>query len=92
VISRFIPAVNLPPFIAGLDSMDYRWYAAVNLLGAILWCGITVFLGYFIGSLDIIQDYVNLLFDLAILATIVAFAYAAAALVRERGKDMASPA
>jgi membrane-associated protein len=92
VISRFIPAVNLPPFMAGLDSMDYRWYAAVNLFGAVLWCGITVFLGYFIGSLDIIQDYANLLFDLVLLLASVACAYAAATLIRERGKDIEAPA
>jgi membrane-associated protein len=87
VVSRFIPAVNLPPFFAGLDSMDYGRYVAVNLAGAVLWCIITVLLGYFIGSLDIIQDYVNLLFDLAILVTIIALLYAAVSLVRERRKS-----
>ena len=86
VISRFIPAVNLPPFFAGLDSMDYDRYVAVNLAGAVLWCIITVLLGYYIGSLDIIQDYVNLLFDLAILATIITLLYAVLTLVLERGR------
>jgi len=86
VISRFIPAVNLPPFFAGLDSMDYGRYVAVNLAGAVLWCIITVLLGYYIGSLDIIQDYVNLLFDLAILATIITLLYAVLTLVLERGR------
>jgi len=82
VVSRFIPAVNLPPFVAGLDSMNYRYYAAANLVGAVLWCVITVLLGYFIGSLDVIQDYVNFLFDIAILVTIAAFAYAVILLIR----------
>jgi len=36
VASRFIPAVNLPPFVAGLDGMNYRYYAAANLIGAVL--------------------------------------------------------
>jgi membrane-associated protein len=87
VVSRFIPAVNLPPFFAGLDSMDYGMYAVVNMAGAVLWCVVTVLLGFFIGSLDIIQDYVNLLFDLAILVTLVALAYAGITLVRERRSE-----
>ncbi|HVN65518.1 MAG TPA: DedA family protein [Methanomicrobiales archaeon] len=92
VISRFIPGVNLPPFFAGLDSMDYSRYMMVNLVGAVLWCGITVLLGYTIGSLDIIQDYANLLFDLAILVTIATLAYAVILLVRARGETGESPA
>jgi len=86
VISRFIPAINLPPFFAGLDSMNYRWYAVVNLFGAVLWCGVTVLLGYFAGSLDIIQNYVNLLFTLVILVTGIAIAYGVVSLVRGRGE------
>jgi membrane-associated protein len=86
VISRFIPAVNLPPFFAGLYALDYGRYIAANLAGAVLWCGITVFLGYYIGGLDIIQDYLNLLMDLAILAAILALGYAAGRLAWERQK------
>lgn len=92
VVSRFIPAVNLPPFFAGLESMDYGTYAAVNLAGAVLWCIVTVLLGYYIGSLDIIQDYVNLLFDLAILVTVVVIAYTAiATLMARRKPDQENP-
>ena len=92
VVSRFIPAVNLPPFFAGLDSMDYGTYTVFNLAGAVLWCIITVLLGYFIGSLDVIQDYVNFLFDLAILVTVITLVYAAVTLMRERGKGTGSRA
>ena len=92
VISRFIPAVNLPPFFAGMDSMNYRWYVVVNLLGAALWCGITVLLGYFVGSLEVVQDYVNFIFDLVILVTILTIIYAVVNLVRAGGKDGETPA
>jgi membrane-associated protein len=92
VISRFIPAVNLPPFFAGLDSMNYGRYMTVNLLGAVLWCGATILLGYFVGSLGVIQDYVNPLFDLVVLVTIIAIAYAAIRLIRKGGKDEEDPA
>jgi membrane protein DedA with SNARE-associated domain len=66
--------------------MDYRWYAAVNLIGAVLWCGVTVLLGYFVGSLDIVQDYVTPVFDLALFVAIAAIIYAAVSMVRGRGK------
>jgi len=92
VVSRFIPAVNLPPFFAGMDSMDYRWYVVVNLVGAVLWCGITVLLGYFIGSLDIVQDYVNFIFDLVVIVTIITIVYALVNMVRARGKNGETPA
>jgi len=92
VISRFIPGVNLPPFFAGLDSMNYGQYVVVNLVGGVLWCGITLILGYFIGSLDIVQDYVTFIFDLVLLVTFIAIAYGVIRLVRgrtENGGEMA---
>lgn len=87
IISRFIPAVNLPPFFAGMESMNYIQYAVVNLLGAILWRGITIFLGYYIGRFNVIQSYVNLLFDLVILALVITFVYAVISLVRGWWRD-----
>ncbi|MGA2934898.1 MAG: DedA family protein [Methanomicrobiales archaeon] len=82
VISRFIPAVNLPPFFAGLDSMDYGRYVVANILGAALWCTITVLLGYFVGSFEIIQDYVTFIFDLVLVITVITIAYGITSLVR----------
>lgn len=87
IISRFIPAVNLPPFFAGLNSMNYIRYMAVNITGAALWASITVLLGYFIGSFDIVQDYLNILFGLVILALIVTFIYAGVTLIRGWGSN-----
>jgi membrane-associated protein len=92
VISRFIPAVNLPPFFAGLDSMNYNRYAVANVLGAIMWCCGTVFLGYFVGSFEIIQDYVTFIFDLVLIVTGITLVYAIVKLVRARGKNGEAPA
>ena len=92
VISRFIPAVNLPPFFAGLDSMDYGRYVGANILGAALWCSVTVLLGFFIGSLDIIQDYVTFIFDLVFLVTAVTIIYAVVNIVRARRTEGEAPA
>jgi membrane-associated protein len=76
IISRFIPLVNLPPFFAGLEALDYRWYMAVNFAGAVLWCGITVLIGYFIGTFAIVQDFLPLIFGLVLLVSMIAIAYA----------------
>ena len=81
IISRFIPAVNLPPFYAGMRSMNYYRYIIANVIGAVMWCTITVFLGYFAGNLDIIQDNLNILFGVVILSLIVTFLYTGARLI-----------
>ena len=82
VISRFIPAVNLPPFLAGLTSMDYHRYILFNLFGAVVWCSVIVIMGYFIGGLEIIRGNLNLLFDVVILALIITIMYAVAVLIK----------
>lgn len=86
VISRFIPAVNLPPFFAGLDSMDYRRYVIANIVGAALWCSVTVLLGFFVGSFEIVQDYVTFIFDLVLVVTVIVIAYGIISLVRGKGE------
>ncbi|MDD1661833.1 MAG: DedA family protein [Methanomicrobiales archaeon] len=92
VISRFIPAVNLPPFFAGLDTMDYGRYMVANLSGAVLWCGITVLLGYYVGSFEIIQDYVASIFDIVLIVTAITIAYAVIQLARARMAGKETPA
>ena len=81
IISRFIPALNLPPFYAGMRAMNYYRYIIANVIGAIIWCTVTVFLGYFAGNLDIIQDNLNILFGLVILVLILTFLYTGAKLI-----------
>ena len=82
IVSRFIPAVNLPPFFAGIEAMRYRLYSSMNAAGAVLWCGIVVALGYAIGSISIVQEFIDLLFDLVIVVLIAGILYAAFILIR----------
>ncbi len=86
VISRFIPAINLPPFLAGIDGMEYGRYAAVNLAGALLWCGITVLIGYYAGNLDFVRTYATLFFDIVLLVALAGILYAVGRLAWERWK------
>ena len=66
VISRFMPVLNLPSFIAGVNAMEYRRYVVFNLISSVVWCGILLSLGYFIGSIPVISEYLDYLTDIFI--------------------------
>lgn len=67
ILSRFIPVLNMPSFIAGMDAMKYRRYFIFNLISSVVWCGILLMLGFFIGTLSIINAYLDYLTDLFII-------------------------
>jgi len=62
--------------------MNYRQYALFNLLGAALWCGIILAMGYELGGLGIIRAYLPVLILLVILAVITALVYGVVTLIR----------
>jgi membrane-associated protein len=66
VLSRFLPVLNLPSFLAGVNSMNYHRYLAYNLISAIIWCGILLTMGYFIGSISLVGLYLDYITDLFI--------------------------
>lgn len=66
IFSRFMPDLNLPSFLDGVNAMDYRRYVVFNLASAVVWCGILLMLGYYIGSLPIINAYLDYVTDLFI--------------------------
>ena len=50
VIARFMPIVRtFVPVVAGLAKMNMRSYTAYNVLGAMLWIWLMLFIGYFLG-------------------------------------------
>ena len=67
IISRFLPAVNLPPFLAGMEPMPYRKYLGLNLAGAILWSGIILGFGFLLGQIPVVQVVIPFVFDIVIL-------------------------
>ncbi len=51
VVARFLPFVRtFAPFVAGIAQMTYSRFALYNVLGALLWVGSLVTLGYFVGN------------------------------------------
>lgn len=82
IFSRFMPVLNLPSFIAGVDAMEYRRYVGFNLLSSAIWCGTLLGLGYYIGNISIINQYLDDLTDvfiiimgIAIVIVLVMFAH-----------------
>jgi membrane-associated protein len=67
ILARFVPIVRtFAPFVAGVGKMPYRRFVLFNLIGAALWVGVLVPLGYFFADTEIVKQR----FDLVIVAII----------------------
>ena len=51
VLAQFMPVIRtFSPVIAGVGGMEFRTFIAFNIIGAIVWVGSMVSIGYFLGS------------------------------------------
>jgi membrane-associated protein len=58
ILARFVPIVRtFAPFMAGVGHMNYGRYIAYSFAGSVMWVGVFVSLGYFLGSLQFVQDH-----------------------------------
>jgi membrane-associated protein len=61
VLARFVPIVRtFVPFVAGGAKMKYRVFAIYNVIGAIVWVGVCVGVGYFFGNLPVVKEHFEL--------------------------------
>jgi membrane-associated protein len=61
VFGRFVPIVRtFVPFVAGAGAMTYSTFAIYNVIGAVLWVGVCVSLGYVFGNVPIVKQNFSL--------------------------------
>jgi len=61
ILARFVPVVRtFCPIVAGVGHMEYRTFVRYNVIGAALWgVGVTL-LGYFLGSVPLVRDNIEI--------------------------------
>ena len=61
VLARFVPIVrSVITALAGVARMDYKTYATYSTIGGILWVSAMTLDGYFLGSIPVIKDHIDL--------------------------------
>jgi membrane-associated protein len=77
VLSRFLPIVRtFAPIVAGIVKLDYRKFFIYSFMGAVLWVGILVLTGYFLGKyIPGTKDYLGYIVIFLIVITSIPFVY-----------------
>jgi len=76
ILARFVPVVRtIAPIMAGVGHMGYRKYSLYNAIGAVLWGAGLTFIGFLLGYIpwlkDFVVNYIDLILILAVVVTLV---------------------
>lgn len=72
VMARFMPFIRtFIPFVAGASRMHYSYFILYNIIGAVLWVGICLGLGYFFGNIPVVKNNFEIVLILIILVSVL---------------------
>jgi membrane-associated protein len=70
ILARFIPILRaLVPMLAGISKMDYKRFTKLNLIGATVWIGVFMVPGYWLGTIPMVKDNLEITVLLIIIGT-----------------------
>ena len=73
ILARFMPVIRtFAPMVAGVGKMPRKRFILFNIIGAALWTGIVVMLGFWLGQLvdpHVVENFILLAVGLAMLIT-----------------------
>ena len=72
IIARFVPVVRtIVPFLCGSTKVKYSTFLTFSIIGAFLWVGVIGLLGYNLGKIEWVKEYLDLMiWGIIILANI----------------------
>jgi membrane-associated protein len=57
IMARFVPIVRtFAPFVAGVGTMTYRYFASYSIAGAVLWVVSLTLAGYLLGNIPFVKN------------------------------------
>jgi membrane-associated protein len=64
ILGVFLPVLNISSFMAGVNSISSSRFIVYNIVSAVLWCGILLALGFFVGNIPEIEAYLDVITDI----------------------------
>ena len=72
IVARFVPIVRtFAPVAAGVGKMPYRKYSLYNAIGAALWGGGIVYLGYALHFIPPVEQFVTHYIDVILIGAVL---------------------
>jgi membrane-associated protein len=72
ILARFVPIVRtFAPVAAGIGHMNYRKYSLYNAIGALIWGAGLTYVGFLLGYVPVLADFVQSYIDVILLGAVV---------------------
>jgi membrane-associated protein len=70
ILARFVPILRaLVPMLAGISKMDYKRFTKLNLIGATVWIAVFMLPGYWLGTIPMVKENLEITVLLIIIGT-----------------------